>query len=90
MGDHPDVMVKPIQASIGVYTGAAGYAFDQDQATLISGPGFGTFVSDIQTVGSILHNKGLLVAPVHTKDYFRVSAFSRSPCNSQHWGRRSF
>jgi hypothetical protein len=78
VGDSPSVMIKPIQASIGVYTNAPGYAFDQDEATLISGPGFGSFVQDIQTTGSILHGKGFQVAPVHTKDYFHVSSFSRA------------
>jgi hypothetical protein len=76
IGDSAAVLIKPIQASNGVYTGAPGYAFDRDNATLISGPGFGTFVQDIEDVATILQGE-FAVKKVHTKDYFPVSSFPR-------------
>ena len=77
VGDKATTMIKPIQASIGVHTGASGYAFDQLKAVTVSGPGLGTFVQDVDDASLILHDEGYLVATVHTKDYYRVGSFAR-------------
>jgi hypothetical protein len=76
VGDKATTMIKPIQASNGVYAGASGYDFDRDNATLISGPGFGTFVQDIEDVGKILQSD-FTVKKMHGKNYFPVSSFAR-------------
>jgi hypothetical protein len=77
VGDSATTMIKPIQASIGVYTGASGYGFDHDRATLISGPGFGSFIQDVEDVAPILSNKGVAVSKAHNRDYFHISSFGR-------------
>ena len=77
VGDKATTMIKPIRASIGVHTGAPGYAFDQLKAMTVSGPGLGTFVQDVDDATLILHDAGWLVAEVHTKKYFQIGDFSR-------------
>ncbi len=71
IGDSAAALTKPIQASIGVHQSSSGYAFGRDNATLISGAGLGTFVSDINDMASILGSE-FTVNKMHWKDYFPV------------------
>jgi hypothetical protein len=77
IGDSAAVLSQVIRTSNGVYAGAPGYAFDRKKATLISGPGFGTFIQDVEGVALILQNE-FTVDKAHTRDYFTVSSFSRT------------
>ncbi|MBN1315864.1 MAG: hypothetical protein JXA42_10365, partial [Anaerolineales bacterium] len=78
VGDSAATMIKPIQASIGVYTGSANYAFDQAAALAISGPGLGSFVQDVDDISLIFHDEGYQIAKVHTKDYSLIDSFARA------------
>ncbi|NOZ28117.1 MAG: hypothetical protein GXP39_08715 [Chloroflexi bacterium] len=78
IGDSAAVLAKPIKASIGVYAHDSNYAFDRNHALLISGPGFGSFVKDVNDVAQILAPKYATVQKMHWGEYFRVSSFSRT------------
>ena len=72
VGDSASRLIKPIQASIGVHKDTSGYAFERDNATLISGPGYGLFEQDIEDIAYILDNE-FSVKKNHCNDYFYVS-----------------
>ncbi len=78
IGDSAAVLAKPIRASIGVYARDPNYAFDRNHALLISGPGFGSFVKDVNDVANILAPKFATVQKMHWGEYFRVTSFARA------------
>ena len=73
IGDSAANLTKPIQASIGVFEKSPGYAFDRDNALVISDPGIGPFVKTVDTVGTnLLQNRFKNVTKMHWRYYFRV------------------
>ncbi len=79
IGDDAADLTKPIQASIGVFEGSTGYAFDRKKALVVSGPGggVGSFVNSTEDVAVTLQNQKFSVEKLHMKDYFAVSSFAR-------------
>jgi hypothetical protein len=77
IGDSAAELTKPIQTSIAVHEGTAGYAFDRNQATLISGPGLGNFPNNVDEVAKILQSE-FSVKKMHWKDYYTDTIFNRS------------
>ncbi|HEY65243.1 MAG TPA: hypothetical protein G4O02_11800, partial [Caldilineae bacterium] len=78
IGDSAAVLAKPIEASIGVYARDPNYVFDRNHALLISGPGFGSFVKDVNDVAQILAPKYASAQKMHWGEYFRATSFSRA------------
>ena len=76
IGDTASALTKTLQTSIGVYEGSAGYAFDRDSATMISGPGLGNFVNDVEAAANILIPE-FTVSKMHWKDYYIEDTFNR-------------
>jgi parallel beta-helix repeat protein len=79
IGDDAANLTKPIQASIGVFEGSTGYAFDRKKALMVSGPGggVGSFVKSAEDVAVTLQNQKFSVEKLHMKDYYVVSSFPR-------------
>ncbi len=73
VGDTAAKLRKPIQTSIGIHRGSPGYALHRDQATLISGAGYGPFPKVVDNLANILQPE-FNVEKVHLKDHFNVSS----------------
>ena len=72
IGNGADALRIPIETSIGVFEGESGYAFDRDEALLISGQGMGAFYNVVYEAASILSNDFTTIDQMHWRDYYEV------------------
>jgi hypothetical protein len=72
IGNGADALRIPLETSIGVSKGEPGYAFDHDEALLISGQGMGGFYNDVYQAASTLAKDFNTVVQMHWRDYYEI------------------
>jgi len=77
IGDSMGALLKPLQASIGVYEGMPGYSFDRSHAALVSSTGkeIRDFVSDVNQLANILQPT-VSVNKHHWRDDLMLGSFA--------------
>ncbi len=70
VGNSPAALLKPIETSIAIAEGWAGYRFDRSNAMIVSGRGVGvesTFIPTVNIIDGVLRGQGTDVTKIHWK-----------------------
>ncbi len=70
VGNSPAELIKPIETSIAIAEGRAGYRFDRSNALIVSGRGIGVeseFIPTVNIIDGVLRGQGTDVTKIHWK-----------------------
>ncbi len=75
VGNDAEALLKPLEASINVHLGTAGYSFDRSRASLLSGTGTGQgkFISSVERLDDLMTGRWSDIQKTHWRESFEHS-----------------